>query len=478
MGRLNKSKDNHVYFGHPFSFWRLRQRNDMESLINVDELKKAMDVAELDHIHIQKKQRLRVLLEREESELSNELTRKRQAEGCKYCSERKNKEEKYIEDLEHEKLVKCQMALEREKIANGIQSTKLDEHQLKAMQVMQMKEKKYIEDQQAEIDKMWHQVLLEDVRMKEEKDRRNAERLKREMKERRLAYDEQISSANRKRQEILQREREVENKRLENMKKRMEEDYFDAIKRKNEQQRNNRINYIKGHEMKMTKIRNEKTEEQSVDRKAIMVALEELQIERQRKIAEILSLQREKQIFLENVNRERKIAQNLDEETDRLVRSWKEEKEKESDSKMLELERERQLVKQKNASEYENYKDQKNREIENIKRERQELMRNVQNTAIIELQKKLYDANKELRKQMEYRNSLNHQMKQNQRIMEIDTQNIEIQQRPFTKKDIMFKDAMKDKMNSSRQSTNPVHPFRRLLQSSGKNKTIFLPVIE
>ncbi|XP_045507130.1 trichohyalin-like, partial [Colias croceus] len=421
--------------------------------------------------------RLRDLLEREESELTNELIRKRQAEGCKYCTERKSKEEKYKEELEHEKIVKCQMALEREKIAYGIQSTKLDEHQLKAMQVMQIKEKKYIEDQQAEIDEMWHQVLLEDVRMKEEKERRDAERLKREMRERRLAYDEQISSANRKRQEILQQEREVENRRLDNMKKRMEEDYYDAIKRKNDQQLNNRMNYIKGHEMKMTRIKNEKSEERSIDSKAIMVALEDLRNERERKMAEIKSLQREKQVFVENVNRERRIAQNLNEESERLVRSWKEEKERESDIKALELERERQLVREKNAADYRKYIEQKNKEIENIKQERRELMRNVQNTAIRELNKKLYDANEELRKQMEYRDSLNDQMKQNQLIMEIETQNIETKQRPFTKKAIMFKDAMKYKMNTSRQSTNPVHPFRRLLHSSEINNTIFLPVI-
>lgn len=54
------------------------------------------------------------------------------------------------------------------------------------------------------------------------------ERLKQEMRERRMAYDSQIASASRKRQEALQNERELENRRLENMKKRMEQDYYDG----------------------------------------------------------------------------------------------------------------------------------------------------------------------------------------------------------------------------------------------------------
>lgn len=54
-------------------------------------------------------------------------------------------------------------------------------------------------------------------------------RRQRDMLERRLAYDEQIASANRKRQEMLREEREKENRRLENMKKKMEQDHYDGM---------------------------------------------------------------------------------------------------------------------------------------------------------------------------------------------------------------------------------------------------------
>lgn len=48
------------------------------------------------------------------------------------------------------------------------------------------------------------------------------------MIERRTAYDAQIASACRKRQETIQTEREIENRRLENMKKKMEQDYYEG----------------------------------------------------------------------------------------------------------------------------------------------------------------------------------------------------------------------------------------------------------
>lgn len=48
------------------------------------------------------------------------------------------------------------------------------------------------------------------------------------MIERRMAYDEQIASASRKRRETIQTEREIENRRLENMKKKMEQDYYEG----------------------------------------------------------------------------------------------------------------------------------------------------------------------------------------------------------------------------------------------------------
>ena len=50
--------------------------------------------------------------------------------------------------------------------ANGMQCTKTDELKLREMQKMQMQERKSIEQYHAEVDELWHQVLLEDVRMK------------------------------------------------------------------------------------------------------------------------------------------------------------------------------------------------------------------------------------------------------------------------------------------------------------------------
>lgn len=44
--------------------------------------------------------------------------------------------------------------------------TKIDEIKLRKMQKMQMEERKQIEQNNAEVDELWHQVLLNDVRMK------------------------------------------------------------------------------------------------------------------------------------------------------------------------------------------------------------------------------------------------------------------------------------------------------------------------
>lgn len=56
-----------------------------------------------------------------------------------------------------------------------------------------------------------------------------AERRHQEMLERRKCYDDQIKSANLKRQQILQEEREKENRRLAMMKKKMEQDHFEGF---------------------------------------------------------------------------------------------------------------------------------------------------------------------------------------------------------------------------------------------------------
>lgn len=70
--------------------------------------------------------------------------------------------------------------------------------------------------------------LINIIISQEEQERLRIEKNKQEMIERRLAYDEQISSANRKRREVIQSEREIENRRLEKMKYRMEQDYYDG----------------------------------------------------------------------------------------------------------------------------------------------------------------------------------------------------------------------------------------------------------
>lgn len=44
--------------------------------------------------------------------------------------------------------------------------TKIDKIKLREMQKMQMEERKQIEQNNAEVDELWHQVLLNDVRMK------------------------------------------------------------------------------------------------------------------------------------------------------------------------------------------------------------------------------------------------------------------------------------------------------------------------
>lgn len=50
--------------------------------------------------------------------------------------------------------------------AKGMKSTKADEIFLMEMQREQMIEKKRIQQSQEDVDMMWHQVLLEDVRIK------------------------------------------------------------------------------------------------------------------------------------------------------------------------------------------------------------------------------------------------------------------------------------------------------------------------
>ncbi|CAK1547751.1 unnamed protein product [Leptosia nina] len=414
----------------------------METLINVDDVKKTADIVAYDSLHLQK-----VLLEAEERALSVELFRKREKEECTYCTDRQNRNVRYEEELEHEKLVECQKALEREKIAKGMQCTKEDKIQLRYMQKMQMQEKQDKEAEESAIEDMWHQILLSDVTFKEEQELLKAERLKYEMQERRRAYDEQIASANRKRRDALQRQREEENRRIEIMKKRMEEEYFDAIRRKKQQQETNKVNYISGHEQKLLRIRYEKQKDRQIDQNTIEVALGDLRRERQRKLK---SLQREKQVCLENMKRERTMVENMQREGERVADEYKREMETVSDSKLVAMERRAQQNKEELATDYRRFLHKRNREIEKMQQNRREATESVKRTAINELELKLKEARQEFEKQTEYRNSLNRQMRENESILDVESISMELKQKPFTKRASVFKDKMKNKINEAR----------------------------
>ncbi|XP_050668978.1 trichohyalin-like [Leptidea sinapis] len=422
-----------------------------------------------------------LLLDKEERELTQELERKRALEECKFCVEKNRKIDKYFEEIVHEKIIECQKALEREKIAKGMQCTKKDIIELKEMQKRQINEKKCIEEENREVDHMWYNILLNDVRSKEEKERLQAEKLKREMFERRMAYDEQIASANRKRREALQDEREKENRQLEKAKAKMEEDYFNAIKAKKEQQQLNKANYIKGYELKMNRRRREKQEELEIDNRMIQKALFELKEERHRKLDLMKGLQRQNEIFVINHNQERRMAENLENEAENAIREWKEKMEKDSDSKLNKMEREKQHKRETYAEDYRRYLKERNNEYAKYKQEKKEEMQRVKETAYKELQHKLNSANDELKQQIEYRNILTNQIRENQIVMDAERNLIEEKQGAFTKKAKSFADAMNILNNPARTSTNPVHPFKKhILECKNRNNKaiLSLPIID
>ncbi|KAI8423789.1 hypothetical protein MSG28_012806, partial [Choristoneura fumiferana] len=143
-----------------------RQRLETESLVNVEGAKTLADVVGYDAVHLQKREKLKLLLEQEEEELTQELATKQAMEECVYCTEKDSKIKTHKEEVEKEK-------------------------------------EQYERDQER--------------------------RRQQEMLERRLAYDEQIASANRKRRETLREEREKENRRLERMRKKMEQDHYEEL---------------------------------------------------------------------------------------------------------------------------------------------------------------------------------------------------------------------------------------------------------
>ncbi|XP_026731126.1 vicilin-like seed storage protein At2g18540 [Trichoplusia ni] len=374
-------------------------------------------------------------------------------EECGYCKEKETKARGYLEEIEKEKIRECQKALEREKIAKGMQSTREDEIQLRQLQKLQMEEKKNIEREGQNIDMMWHQVLIEDYNRKEYLEHLAAQKRQQETLERRRCYDEQIASANKKRQELIRQEREKENRKLEKMKKKMEQDHYEAIKKKKEQQMTNRKNFIEGHEMKMTRLKNEKMKAREIDNGTIRVALEELRREKERSRLQMKSLQIEKQIGVANFNRERRMASGLEEEAERVTEEWMQQEHNKTDEHMRQVEQEQRMRKEKAAEEYKRHIQSRTEQLERDKQERSERMQRVKRSAHCELQKRIDDANQELRKQIEYRQSLSCQIRENERQLESELINNEAKYQTFTKKATMFKDIMASKYSSSSART-------------------------
>ncbi|XP_063541752.1 trichohyalin-like [Cydia strobilella] len=405
-----------VYFGHPLRFWKQRRRLEAEPTINVEDIKTLGDIVDYDKVHLQKQHKLKHLLDEEEETLRRELEAKQSLQECGYCKERLSKLKNYGEEIEREKIRECLKALEREKIAKGMQSTKADEYRLRALQKTQMEEKLHMEIEQANIDRMWHQMLLDDVRRKEQYEKYQENRRQQEMRERRLAYDEQIASASRKRREMLSEERERENRRLERMRKKMEQDHYEALKRKKEQQMKNRINFIEGHEMKLQGLASEKSRARQMDDNTIRRALQEIERDTQRKRDQMTQLQIEKQQFIANHNRERTMAQALEQDRDNVVDQWMREKENNTDEGSKQAEEEKRAQKQKLAEEYRAHIAERNHELQRERQERDIKMQAVRNEAVRDLQKKLDSAKQELKRQLEYRQNLATQIRDTQKV--------------------------------------------------------------
>ncbi|XP_063627528.1 uncharacterized protein LOC134799079 [Cydia splendana] len=297
-----------------------------------------------------------------------------------------------------------------------MQSTRADEYHLRALQKSQMEEKLHMEMEQANIDRMWHEVLLDDVRRKEQYEKYQEYRRQQEMRERRLAYDEQIASASRKRREMLSEERERENRRLERMRKKMEQDHYEALKRKKEQQMTNRINFIEGHEMKLQGLASEKSRARQMDDNTIRRALQEIERETRRKRDQMTQLQIEKQHFIANHNRERRMAQALEQDRDNVVDQWMREKGNNTDEGMRQAEEEKRAQKQKLAEEYRAHIAERKNKLERERQERDNKMQAVRNEAVRDLQKKLDSANQELKRQLEYRQNLTTQIRDAQKV--------------------------------------------------------------
>ncbi|CAH0403433.1 unnamed protein product [Chilo suppressalis] len=408
-----------------------------------------------------------------------EILTKEALKECSYCKEKEERIKKYYEETEKEKVEQCLRALEREKIARGIFGTREDEIRLREMQKLQMIEKQSIEQENENIEGMWHQILLNDVRRKQELERREAKRRHVEMLDRRKAYDEQIASANRRRQELLQEEREKERRRLEKMREKMERDHYEEIKKKREQQLMNKHNFIEGHKLKTLKKIEDRAAEREIDNNTIRTAMQELKEEKLRKKQEMLKWRREEEIFTENFNRERKIAEELDVEGDRVVQEWKQQEEQKADEFLRQVENEKNDNKNKAVQDYQRHLQKLKENMIKERIERAERMHQVSRTAYKELQRKMESANQELKKQMDFRDTLYKQIQDNQKLLESNIIETESKDWPFTRKSEMFSDVMLNryKQTSARKSTNPVHPFKRMIEAEEIKSTVHLPVI-
>lgn len=67
------------------------------------------------------------------------------------------------------------------------------------------------------------------------------------------------------------------------------------------------------------------------------------------------------------------------------------------------------------AQEYKRYIEERSREMDIKRQERRETMEKVKRTAYNELRKKLDDANDEMRRHIEYRNTLNNQIRDDEK---------------------------------------------------------------
>ncbi|KPJ03549.1 hypothetical protein RR46_01620 [Papilio xuthus] len=326
-----------------------------------------------------------MLLQEEEQSLLQELLTMQSMKDCDYCKERENKLQKYEEEIEKEKVIACKRALEREKIANGMQYTRKDNIQMRAIQKLQMEEKKYMEIEAEKLDSIWHQVLINDIQTKEEKERKEEMRLKEEMRERRRAYDDQIYT----------------------------------IKQKREQQMTNRLNFIKGHELKILRLKNEKNRERKIDLNHIRIAEEELRKEKEDKMRQMRNLQQQSSIFVDYHYQERNMAAELEQQSEKILHKIKTNEDKRNEEHKKQKDEARKHKKEIALQEYRQHLENVNKQNIEAKLERKEQMKNVKKTAYCELQKKLNSANEELQKQLDYRHDLTEQIKNNHIVLSL-----------------------------------------------------------